>query len=73
MRLLRFRSLEDYERAERALDEVPTLTSLPGGVLAVDDAQYDLAISKLEAAGIDWRWEPVEGFIAGRVLDEERE
>jgi len=71
--LLRFRSLQDYERAEQLLDDVPGLTSLPGGVLAVDDEQYAAATSKLEAAGIDWRWEPVEGFMGGRVIEEERE
>ena len=73
MRLLHFRSLEEYEQAERALADVPGLTSLPGGVLAVDDEQYDRATSELEAAGIDWRWEPVEGFMGGRVIEEERE
>jgi hypothetical protein len=72
LRLLRFRSLEECEQAEHALAEVPGLTTLPSGVLALPEEQYEAAATKLEAAGIDWRWEPVEGYIGGRAMEEER-
>ena len=73
MRLLRFRSLEESEQAERALADLPGMTALPGGVLAVDDEQYEAAAAKLQAAGIDWRWAALEGYIGGRALEEQRE
>jgi extradiol dioxygenase family protein len=72
VRLLHFRSLEQCDEAERILTGVVDVTSLPGGVLAVPDDQYDQLAETLEAAGVDWRWEPVEGFIGGRAIDEER-
>ena len=73
MRLLRFRSLEDSQQAERLLDRLPGVTSLPGGVLALPDERFDEATARLDAAGVDWRWEPLEGGLmpGGRVFDEE--
>ena len=71
MRLLRFRDLHDYASAQRALADLPGLTDLPGGVLGVPDDAYDAAAELMTAAQIDWRWEPVGGFLGGRVGDEE--
>lgn len=73
MQLIRFRSLEEYEQARRALDPVPGLTDLPSGVLAVPDHELHHAATLLAAAGIDWRDEPIEGFTSGRAQEEERE
>ena len=72
MRLLRFRSLEACDQAEATLGDLPGLTTLPGGVLAVPDERFEAATARLDQAGIDWRWEPLEGGLqpGGRVFDE---
>jgi hypothetical protein len=72
VRLLRFRSLEECDRAETALGHLPGLTTLPGGVLAVPDERFEAATASLDEAEIDWRWEPLEGGLqpGGRVFDE---
>jgi hypothetical protein len=72
VRLLRFRSLEECDQAESALGDLPGLTTLPGGVLAVPDERFEAATACLDRAGIDWRWEPLEGGLqpGGRVFDE---
>jgi hypothetical protein len=73
MQRIRFRSLEEAEAGERALERLVTVTVLPGGHLAVPDSQLDTARRALSAAGIDFRDEPVEEFLGGRVPDEERD
>jgi hypothetical protein len=73
MQRIRFRSLEEAEQGERVLERVVSVTALPGGHLAVPEFQLETARQALTAARIDFRDEPVEEFLGGRVLDEERD
>ncbi|HYU20720.1 MAG TPA: hypothetical protein VEQ11_18695 [Chloroflexota bacterium] len=73
MQRIRFRSLDEAEAGERVLERVVTVTVLPGGHLAVPALQLETARQALSQAGIDFRDEPVEGYLAGRVIEEERD
>lgn len=71
MQRIRFRSDGDAERAKAALAPLG-YTELPGYELAVADEALDEALRALEAAGLTFRVEPVEGFVGGRALEEQR-
>ncbi len=73
MQRIRFRSLEEAAAGERVLEQVVAVTVLPGGHLAVLEFQLDAARQALTAARIEFRDEPIDEFLGGRVIDEERE
>ncbi len=68
---LHFRSQQDSRRAEALIKAVGTYTSLPGGAIAIAEELLPQVEHVLRHAGIEFRTEPVEEYLAGRVPEED--